>query len=161
MTGLDSLGISVSPWLSSRTTVRLYEMWSLKVGLVSSHDFTTDRPMFAGHSRFFLGSDSAPHAPHSKSVSTPANACAAGVYTSPILLPLVAHLLESFGALDKLENFVSGFGRQFYLRPPGALSQKIKIVRVEDYVVPQQWTLHEEKVVPFWAGKSIGWRIIT
>ncbi|CCO26580.1 dihydroorotase [Rhizoctonia solani AG-1 IB] len=58
-----------------------------------------------GHPRFFLGSDSAPHPPSSKSNAGPDSPCAAGVYTSPILLPLVAHLLESFGALDKLNDF--------------------------------------------------------
>jgi dihydroorotase len=47
--------------------------------------------------------------------------CAAGVYTSPILLPLAAHLLESFGALDRLEGFVSSFGRRFYKRNLGVM----------------------------------------
>ncbi|CAE6369587.1 unnamed protein product [Rhizoctonia solani] len=60
-----------------------------------------------GHPRFFLGSDSAPHPPSSKSNAMPDSPCAAGVYTSPILLPLVAHLLESFGALDRLADFLS------------------------------------------------------
>ena len=60
--------------------------------------------LFTGHPRFFLDSDSALHLPQKKSPATPASPCTAGIYTSPILFPLTAHLLESFGALDKLEG---------------------------------------------------------
>jgi dihydroorotase len=104
-----------------------------------------------GHPRFFLGSDSAPHPPHTKSTSTPSSACAAGVYTSPILLPLVAHLLEDFGALDKLEGFVSGFGRAFYRREiTGSSGEKRKttIRKVEARKVDEQWVMGNESVVP-------------
>ncbi|KAF4600770.1 hypothetical protein EYR38_005415 [Pleurotus pulmonarius] len=54
-----------------------------------------------GHPRFFLGSDSAPHPSHAKTTCATDHGCAAGIYTSPILLPLVTDLLDSFGALDK------------------------------------------------------------
>ncbi|KAH9973028.1 Dihydroorotase [Lactifluus volemus] len=97
-----------------------------------------------GHPRFFLGSDSAPHPSMKKSTSSPNQGCAAGIYTSPILLPLTAHLLESFGALDKLGSFVSKNGRAFYK----------KEVSVTEY------SLKEEQVVPFWSGKDLEWEII-
>jgi len=113
-----------------------------------------------GHPRFFLGSDSAPHTAHAKSVSTTSNSCAAGVYTSPILLPFVAHMLESFGALDKLQNFVSSNGRAFYRCPPGANARLVVLQKVKGYQVEDVWSVGNETVRPFWAGKEIGWKII-
>jgi dihydroorotase len=80
------------------------------------------------------------------------------VYT-PAAHALVAHLLESFGALDKLSDFVSGHGRRFYGRPAGAGAETVKIVRAVDYVVPERWALEQESVVPFWAGKALNWRV--
>ncbi|KAF9651054.1 Dihydroorotase [Thelephora ganbajun] len=118
----------------------------------------------SGHPRFFLGSDSAPHPPHTKSTATPTQSCAAGVYTSPILLPLVAHLLESFGALDRLEGFVSTFGRSFYKREllggNAAQIPTIVLKRVEGgELIKEGWSEGEQKVIPFWSGKKIDWVI--
>ncbi|TFK43213.1 hypothetical protein BDQ12DRAFT_674588 [Crucibulum laeve] len=114
-----------------------------------------------GHPRFFLGSDSAPHPPHVKSTSTPTHACAAGIYTSPILLPLVAHLLDSFGALDKLEGFVSGFGRAFYQRPITNAHKFIQLRKVtEGTLIDEIYALGNETLVPFWAGKTLDYEII-
>ena len=112
----------------------------------------------AGHPRFFLGSDSAPHPPHKKSTATPTSPCAAGVYTSPILLPLTAHLLESFGALDKLESFVSTNGRAFY-RKPARAGEKV-VLRRAKAKVQEVLTQGEDSVVPFWAGKELNWEIV-
>ncbi|KJA24546.1 hypothetical protein HYPSUDRAFT_38588 [Hypholoma sublateritium FD-334 SS-4] len=115
-----------------------------------------------GHPRFFLGSDSAPHPPHAKSTSSPTHACAAGVYTSPILLPLVAHLLESFGALDKLEGFTSVNGRSFYKYPvEGQRYSRTVFLRKTKpgTLVDAKYALGAESLVPFWAGKEIGWEI--
>ncbi|KAG5646456.1 hypothetical protein DXG03_003506 [Asterophora parasitica] len=116
-----------------------------------------------GHPRFFLGSDSAPHLPHTKSTSTPSHGCAAGIYTSPILLPLVAHLLESFGALDKLEGFVSNFGRAFYKQATSVEHSKVVLRRptAGKALVDEKYTLGEDSVVPFWAGGELGWEIAT
>ncbi|KAJ6539067.1 Dihydroorotase [Mycena capillaripes] len=115
-----------------------------------------------GHPRFFLGSDSAPHPIHSKSTSTPTQGCAAGVYTSPVLLPLVAHLLESFDALDKLEGFVSTFGRRFYHRNlKTADVQSVVLRKTGAQVVEEKYGAGEDSVVPFWAGKEISWKIVS
>jgi dihydroorotase len=84
------------------------------------------------------------------------------VYTSPILLPLVAHLLESFGALDQLSGFVSEFGRRFYGfeldGDKGRYSAPVKLVRVGS-TVSQKLSLGDQSVVPFWAGRSLDWSI--
>jgi len=95
--------------------------------------------------------------------STPSQPCAAGVYTSPILLPLVAHLLESFGALDRLSGFVSEFGRRFYGfelgdGDKGNYSAPVKLVRVGS-TVKEVLSLGDQSVVPFWAGRSVDWSI--
>ncbi|KAF9051148.1 Dihydroorotase [Hymenopellis radicata] len=106
-----------------------------------------------GHPRFFLGSDSAPHPPHTKSTSTPSHGCAAGIYTQPILLPLVAHILDSFGQLDKLQGFVSTFGRKFYGFPADA-EEKVLLRKTEGKVVEEVYTFEQESVVPFWSGRK-------
>ncbi|KAK7061493.1 Dihydroorotase [Favolaschia claudopus] len=114
-----------------------------------------------GHPRFFLGSDSAPHPVTSKSTSTPTQGCAAGIYTSPILLPLMAHLLESFGALDKLEGFVSNFGRRFYHQELSTENAENVILRpVGACNVEKEYHAEEQGVVPFWAGKELHWEIV-
>lgn len=119
--------------------------------------------LFAGHPRFFLGSDSAPHPPHTKSTSTPTHACAAGVYTSPILLPLVAHFLESFDALENIGLFVSGHGRKFYKVPIENQKVGTKTVSLRrapaGSVVDEKYISGNDSLVPFWAGKEIGWEI--
>lgn len=98
----------------------------------------------------------------SKSFALPGNTCAAGVYTSPILLPLCAHLLDSFDALDKLENFVSGFGRRFYRREVSeSAAKKVTLQRTKEEMVPERWALGAETVVSFWAGLEIGWKIVS
>jgi len=117
-----------------------------------------------GHSRFFLGSDSAPHPPHMKSTSTPTQGCAAGIFTSPILLPLVAQLLESFGALDRLDGFVSTFGRKFYGREISSKGRKVVVLRKVGpenvRKIEERFSVGQESVVPFWAGKKIDWEIV-
>jgi len=112
-----------------------------------------------GHPRFFLGSDSAPHPIESKSTATPSQGCAAGVYTSPILLPLTAHLLDSFGALSSLQAFVSDNGRRFYGRLAGGGTQEaVRLVRAKTKVVKSS-ELDGTKVAPFWLGKELDFRL--
>jgi dihydroorotase len=114
----------------------------------------------SGHPRFFLGSDSAPHPPHTKSTSTPAQSCAAGIYTSPILLPLVAELLDSFDALDKLPGFVSDFGRAFYGRPAKE-GKAVQLKKVEGgRLVDEKYVQGDNELVPFWTGRRLNWEIV-
>jgi len=110
-----------------------------------------------GHPRFFLGSDSAPHLVSAKSTATPGQGCAAGVYTSPVLLPLVAHLLDSFGALDKLQGFVADHGRRFYGFPDTG-SARVRLYRGKS-TIASVLRLGPDEVAPFWAGKELQFRI--
>ncbi|PWN95324.1 Dihydroorotase [Tilletiopsis washingtonensis] len=130
----------------------------------------------SGHPRFFLGSDSAPHPLAAKLPSAvshgasalAAHACAAGIYTSPILLPLCATLLESFGALEQLAGYVSTHGRAFY-GMPAPQGKDVTLVRRKS-TVPMSYVLEQHQhlpqgapekceVVPFWAGRELEWSL--
>ncbi|WVQ86008.1 dihydroorotase, homodimeric type [Cryptococcus sp. DSM 104549] len=119
----------------------------------------------SGNEKFFLGSDSAPHPLANKAPGLTSEggltACAAGVYTSPILVPLVATLLESFGALDKLEGFVSGHGRKFY-GVPAKKGEEVRLrkTKEDEGVVKGTFKGDGIEVMPFWAGKRLGWEIV-
>lgn len=118
----------------------------------------------SGNPKFFLGSDSAPHPSASKtpsiSDSGELHSCAAGCYTSPFLVPLVATLLEGFGAIDKLAGFVSDHGRAFYKVP----AKEGSSVTLRRPAVPNQVPVRlgegALEVVPFWAGKELAWEIV-
>jgi dihydroorotase len=90
-------------------------------------------------------------------MATPSQPCAAGVYTAPILLPLVAHLLESFGALDKLVSFSSSNGRAFY--KVEAQNLRSVTLRKEPFRIMESLSLKGDDVAPFWAGKELDWSI--
>lgn len=111
----------------------------------------------AGHPRFFMGTDSAPHPVHTKE-SAHAHA---GVFTSPYLMPYLAHILESFGALDKLRGFACEYGRKFY--GIDAPRKDVVLVR-KPLVVPEicQYVDDEGResgVVPFMAGQTLNWSL--
>ncbi len=99
-----------------------------------------------GHPRFFLGSDSAPHA---RSAKEAACGCA-GVFTSPLLLPYLADTFERLGCLDRLADFSSTFGREFHGLPE--LSESITLTKSEA-VVPDAYG----DVVPYRAGQTLAW----
>jgi dihydroorotase len=101
-----------------------------------------------GNPKFFLGTDSAPHLRGAKECSS---GCA-GVYTAPVAIPLLLELFEQHGVADKLEDFCSGFGADFYGLPRN--KETISLIR-------EEWTIPPicDGVVPFRAGQKIGWRM--
>ena len=109
----------------------------------------------AGSPKFFLGTDSAPHARSAKE-----NACGcAGCYTAHAGIELYAQVFEAAGALDRLEAFASHFGADFYglKRNEGTIT----LVR-EDWTVPAgQPFIGEDPLVPLLAGETIAWRLQT
>ncbi|MBK5964862.1 dihydroorotase [Thiocystis minor] len=107
----------------------------------------------SGHPRFFLGTDSAPHALGDKE-----NACGcAGVYSAHAALEFYAEAFEQAGALDRLEGFASHYGADFYglARNPGT----IRLCR-ESWRVPEQYPFGASRVVPLAAGESLNWRLV-
>jgi len=102
----------------------------------------------SGNPKFFLGTDSAPHAKDAKEAAE----CAAGCFTAPVALPLLAEIFESKGKLENLERFTSENGARFYGLPLN--ERKVRFVR-EGWEVPAE----VGGVVPFRAGKKLGWSI--
>lgn len=107
----------------------------------------------SGDSRFFLGTDSAPHAQHAKEA-----ACGcAGCYTAYAAIELYAEAFEQRNALDKLEAFASHHGPDFYGLPRN--TDSITLVR-EEWVVPATLPLGENSVVPLRAGETLRWKLL-
>lgn len=102
----------------------------------------------SGDPKFFLGSDTAPHPREKKECAK--GAC--GVYTAPVLLQVLADVFESSGCLDRLENFTSRFGAEFYGLPLN--DGNISLIKAE-WVVPEQIG----NVVPFRAGTKLQWQL--
>jgi len=106
----------------------------------------------SGNPRFFLGTDSAPHARHTKET-----ACGcAGCYTAPIALPLYAEVFEDAGALDRLEDFASRFGAEFYRLPRNAGTVTLERVPT---AVPETLPFGDDCIVPLRAGATLRWRV--
>ncbi len=102
----------------------------------------------SGNPKFFLGSDSAPHM---RELKETACGCA-GVYTAPYLAPYLADVLERIGCLDRLVDFATVFGAQFYGLEP---QKKTFILTKKPTVVDSE--IHG--VVPFRAEETLSWGI--
>jgi dihydroorotase len=108
----------------------------------------------SGHSRFFLGTDSAPHAKGKKE-----NACGcAGCYSSYAALELYADIFDDLGAIDKLEGFSSFYGPDFYGFERN--SDKITLIK-EPWTAPSEMAFSGDVIVPLRAGETINWKIKT
>jgi len=106
----------------------------------------------SGNPRFFLGTDSAPHARHTKEA-----ACGcAGIFSAHAAIELYAEAFELAGALPKLANFAAGFGADFYGLPRNPDS--VTLVR-EPWTVPQSYEFGGEALVPMRAGETLNWRL--
>ena len=107
----------------------------------------------SGDRKFFLGTDSAPHARHAKE-----HACGcAGCYSAPLALELYAEAFEDAGALDRLEGFASLHGAAFYGLPPH--DDTVTLVR-EPWTVPEHYPFGDDRVVPLRAGEKVRWRLL-
>ena len=109
--------------------------------------------VMSGSNKFFLGTDSAPHARHAKEA-----ACGcAGCYSAHAAIELYAEAFEQLGVLDKLEAFASQNGPDFYGLPRN--TETITLVR-EPWTVPDTLAFGEQQLVPLRAGESIQWRVL-
>jgi dihydroorotase len=107
----------------------------------------------SGDERFFLGTDSAPHAVHAKESSC---GCA-GCYTALHAMELYATAFEQAGALDKLEAFASLNGPNFYGLP---VNEGTITLQRETWTIPPTVALGEHQLVPLDAGGQIGWKMV-
>ncbi len=106
----------------------------------------------AGDPRFFLGTDSAPHARGAKE-----NACGcAGIFSAPIALELYAEAFEQAGALHRLGAFASEHGPRFYGLP---LNEDTVTLERNDWDVPVNYPYAGDTIVPLRAGGRLAWRL--
>ena len=106
----------------------------------------------SGHPRFFLGTDSAPHFKRAKE-----SACScAGIYSAHSAIELYAEIFEQAGRLDRLENFASRFGADFYGLPQNSSSITLE---KSDWTVPVELACGEDSIVPLWSGQTCHWKL--
>ncbi len=113
----------------------------------------------SGSSKFFLGTDSAPHAIEAKE-----SACGcAGIYTAHAAIQLYAEAFESVGALDKLEGFACHYGADFYGLPrnTGKKKKKGMVLEKKSWMVPEKYKFGTAMVRPLRAGEEIAWSIVS
>lgn len=107
----------------------------------------------SGNAKFFLGTDSAPHAKSAKE-----NACGcAGMYTAHSAIELYAEAFAMVNALDKLEGFASFYGADFYGLPRN--TTQITLVR-ESWTMPETLPLADDVLVPLRAGQTVQWKLL-
>ena len=107
----------------------------------------------SGGKKFFLGTDSAPHAQHTKE-----NACGcAGCYSAHSAIELYAEAFENAGALDKLEGFASFHGADYYGLPRNTDTVTL---RREEWEMPHAVEFGGSKLVPLKAGEKMKWKLI-
>jgi dihydroorotase len=108
-----------------------------------------------GNPRFFLGTDSAPHAQHTKE-----NACGcAGMFSAHAGIELYAEAFDAVGRLDKLEGFASDFGADFYGLPRNA--GRIRLAK-RAWSPPADYSMGAaDRLVPMRAGESIAWQMVS
>ena len=106
----------------------------------------------SGHPRFFLGTDSAPHAAALKEQSV----CGAGCFTAPAALELYAEAFESVAALQQLEAFASLNGAAFYGLPPNAGTVTL---RRQTWTLPETMPFGDALIKPLRAGETLHWKL--
>ena len=103
----------------------------------------------SAHPKLMHGSDSAPHPIDKKECP----GCAAGVFTAPILLPLLAELFDKHSALDNLQAFTSDNAQRIYgVKPP---TKTVRLAK-ETMTIPDRYG----EVVPMWAGRQLSWSVV-
>ena len=131
--------------------------YCLPVAKRETHRLALRKAAVSGNPRFFLGTDSAPHARHAKESSC---GCA-GIYNAPTAIEAYAQAFDEEGALDRLEGFASRFGPAFYGLQPNA--GRLKLTR-ERWMVPKMVDgaagEPDSELTPFLAGRALGWRVV-
>ena len=125
--------------------------YCLPVAKREHHRVAVRRAAVSGSPKFFLGTDSAPHAQSAKESSC---GCA-GIFNAPFALETYAEVFEEEGAIDRFEGFASEHGPRFYGLPLN--EGTVTLERVET-VVPETLAAGETTLVPFHSGRVLRWR---
>ena len=117
------------------------------------HRLALNTAATSGNAKFFLGTDSAPHAQNKKEA-----ACGcAGIFSAPLAIELYARAFDNNNALDKLEGFASFFGADFY-----GLERNTEIITLEksNWSVPDNYPFLDGSIVPLHAGETETWQLV-
>jgi len=106
----------------------------------------------SGSPKFFLGTDSAPHAKNAKETMC---GCA-GMYTAHAAIELYVEAFEAANALDKLEGFASFYGADFYGLPRN--TKQVTLIK-ESWQVPESYPYDGDVLVPLRAGETMAWKL--
>ena len=128
--------------------------YCLPVAKREIHRLALRRAAVSGSPKFFLGTDSAPHLRHAKE-----SACGcAGIFNAPHAIESYCTVFDEEDALDQFEGFASLHGPAFYRLPVN--EERITLARGKN-VVAETLDLAGEEIVPFHAGKTLGWRLVS
>jgi dihydroorotase len=155
----DNIGATITPQhlLYNRNDMLVGgvrpHLYCLPVLKRNVHQQALQDVVVGGNPRFFLGTDSAPHAQHTKEA-----ACGcAGCYTAPAAIEMYAGIFEELGVLDKLEAFASCNGPAFYQLP---VNQERITLRRETWQLPASYAFGEHRIVPLKAGETLQWKLV-
>lgn len=125
--------------------------YCLPIAKREHHRLALRRAATSGSLKFFLGTDTAPHAASAKE-----NACGcAGIFNAPFALESYAKVFDEEGALDRFEGFASENGPRFYGLP---LNERRIVLERAEVAVPERLGEGAAALVPFHAGETLGWR---
>ena len=154
----DNVGATITPHHLRYNRNAIFEggirphYYCLPIAKREKHRLALRKAATSGSRKFFLGTDTAPHA-----VGAKESACGcAGVFNAPYAMESYALTFEEEGALDKLEKFASVNGPKFYGLP---LNEATLTLTKKDQTVPERITLSETDIIPFHAGETLGWSV--
>jgi dihydroorotase len=156
--GREGLAATITPQHLMLNRNALFEgglrphRYCLPVLKAEAHRRAVLEAALSGSPRFFLGTDSAPHARHTKE-----NACGcAGIYSAHAGIELYAEAFDEAGRLDRLEGFASRHGPAFYGLP---VNTSTLTLRREAWIPPAGYPVGDDELVPFRSGEKIAWTI--
>lgn len=127
--------------------------YCLPVAKRETHRLALRKAATSGSAKYFLGTDTAPHARHLKEA-----ACGcAGIFNAPFALESYVAVFEQEGALDRFEAFASENGPDFYGLPRNEGTVMLEKAQV---AVPETIDANGTTIVPFHAGETLGWRLV-
>ena len=126
--------------------------YCLPIAKREKHRLALRKAAISGSSKFFLGTDTAPHTIDAKE----SDCGCAGIFNAPYAMESYAKTFEEEGALDKLEGFASEHGPRFYGLPLN--EDQITLTRKEN-VVPESLDVANNRIIPFHAGETLAWSI--
>ena len=127
--------------------------WCLPVAKRERHRLALREAATSGSRKFFLGTDTAPHA-----IADKESPCGcAGIFSAPVALESYAKVFDEEGALERLEGFASEHGPRFYGLP---LNEGTVTLERRAWTVPELVEAGALRIRPFHAGEKLDWRLV-